>query len=96
MKTINNLREKLFETMEKLESGQIDVAKAKTINEVAQTIINTAKIEHDYLKLIQDNNKHSEKKISIESVFMGKEPIEFTLKQIEENKKKPYKFDGED
>ena len=47
---ISDLRNHLFETIEKLKDGDIDVTKAKTIADVAQVIINSAKVEVDYLK----------------------------------------------
>lgn len=92
MKTITTLRETLFQTMEKLEKKEIDISHAKAINEVAQTIINSARLEHDYLKLLSDNNKHLEKKQPVVSYFINQEPIEVALKAIEESKKQPYKF----
>ena len=44
------LRSMLFETMRGLKDGELDVEKAKAINETAQTIINSAKVEVDYIK----------------------------------------------
>lgn len=95
MKTIYNLRETLFETLKKLEQGEIEIDKAKSINEIAQTIINTGKLEHDYLKLISDNNKNSDKKLPVNSWFINPEPVTETLKKIEEKKGEPYKFTNE-
>jgi hypothetical protein len=50
---IEDLRNHLFETIEMLKDGdeRMDLAKAKVISEVAQTIINSAKAETDYLKI---------------------------------------------
>jgi len=95
MNTIYNLRETLFSTLKKLEEGKIKVEEAKVINEVAQTIINTGKLEHDYLKLISDNNKNNDKKLPVTSWFINPEPVIETLKKIEEKKSEPYKFDNE-
>lgn len=52
MKTkINDLREHLFATLESLrdEEKPMDLARAKTIADVAQTIINSAKVEVDFV-----------------------------------------------
>lgn len=52
MKTkITDLREHLFATLEALrdEDKPMDLARAKAIADVAQTIINTAKVEVDYI-----------------------------------------------
>lgn len=48
---INDLRETLFETLNGIKSGAIDLEKARAINEVSKTIIDTAKVEVDYLKV---------------------------------------------
>ena len=49
---IEDLRDHLFSTLEALQDDDnpMDLNRAKTISEVAQTIINSAKIEVDYLK----------------------------------------------
>jgi len=51
MSDITTLRTTLFETLEKLKSGGIEIDKARAINDVAQTIINTAKTEIDFLRV---------------------------------------------
>lgn len=48
---INDLRETLFDTLNGIKSGAIDLEKARAINEVSKTIIDTAKVEVDYLKV---------------------------------------------
>lgn len=48
---INDLRETLFDTLNGIKSGAIDLDKARAINEVSKTIIDTAKVEVDYLKV---------------------------------------------
>lgn len=47
---LSDLRDHLFETIEKLKDGDLDVTKARTIADVAQVIINSAKVEVDFLK----------------------------------------------
>lgn len=47
---INALRSTLFETLQQLKDGSLDLDRAKAINETAQVIINTAKAEVDYMK----------------------------------------------
>lgn len=49
-RTMSDLHEKLFNTLDGLSDGSIDVEKAKAISEVAQTIINGAKVEVDFIK----------------------------------------------
>lgn len=47
---INALREHLFNALAGLKSGDMDIEKAKAISDVAQTIINTAKVEVEFAK----------------------------------------------
>lgn len=55
MKTkIEDLREHLFATLESLrdEEKPMDLARAKAVSDVAQTIINSAKVEVDFLNAV--------------------------------------------
>jgi hypothetical protein len=49
---LSDLRDHLFETIERLKDGDkaMPLEKAKTIADVAQVIINSAKVEVDFLK----------------------------------------------
>jgi uncharacterized protein with FMN-binding domain len=49
---IQDLRDHLFETIELLKDDdkRMNIEKAKAISEVAQTIINTAKLEVDFIR----------------------------------------------
>jgi hypothetical protein len=49
---IEDLRNHLFETIELLKDGDIDVERAKAIADVAHQINLSAKVEIDYLKLL--------------------------------------------
>lgn len=49
--TGEGLRFELFATLRALREGKLDVERAKAISEVAQTIINSAKVEVDYLRV---------------------------------------------
>lgn len=48
---ITELRSALFDTLRDLKAGKIDLDCAKAINETAQTIINTAKVEVDHMRV---------------------------------------------
>lgn len=50
MNDISTLRESIFETISALKSGSIDVEKAKVIGDLSQVIINSAKVEVDYIR----------------------------------------------
>jgi hypothetical protein len=51
---MSDLRNHLFETLEALkdEEKPMDLERAKAISEVAQVIINSAKVETEFLKVI--------------------------------------------
>lgn len=49
---MEGLRDHLFETIEGLRDGSITTEKAKAICEVSQVIINSAKVELDFIKII--------------------------------------------
>lgn len=51
MSDIDKLRDHLFATLDGIKAGTIDVEKAKAINDVSQTIINTAKAEIDFARV---------------------------------------------
>lgn len=47
---IQDLRDHLFVTIELLKAGEMEIEKAKAIADVAQVIINTAKLEVDFIR----------------------------------------------
>lgn len=49
-KTINDLRDVLFATLQGVKDGSIDLDKARAINELGKTITDTAKVEVEYLR----------------------------------------------
>jgi hypothetical protein len=50
-KTITDLREALFVALDAVKSGTMDLDKARAVNEIAKAIIDTAKVEVDYLRI---------------------------------------------
>lgn len=48
--TITDLRADLFATLRAIKDGSIDIDRAKAINDTAQVIINSAKVEVDYAR----------------------------------------------
>jgi polyhydroxyalkanoate synthesis regulator phasin len=49
-KNIQYLREKLFETLDLVKSGEMNIEQSKMISEISQTIINSAKVEVSYIQ----------------------------------------------
>ena len=56
---IQDLRHHLFETIEMLKDKEMDIATAKAISNVAQVIVNSAKIEVQFIKSTQSTQKNS-------------------------------------
>lgn len=56
MKTVQDLRAALFDTLDELRAGRMTVEQAKAVSEVAQTIINTAKVEVDYCRVTEQRS----------------------------------------
>lgn len=51
MNNIDDLRAHLFDAMKSLKDGTMDVERAKAMAETAQVIINSAKVEVDFLRV---------------------------------------------
>jgi hypothetical protein len=54
---IQDLRNHLFETLEMLKDGDIEIDRAIAIADVSRAIIDTAKVEIQYIKAIESNQK---------------------------------------
>ena len=52
---MTDLRDHLFEVLERLKDGDIDIQTAQTMADVSQVIINSAKIEVDFIKVTGSN-----------------------------------------
>ena len=50
MKTMDDLRSVIFETIDDVRKSKIDATTAKAISELAQNVINSAKAEADYAR----------------------------------------------
>lgn len=52
---IEHLRDHLFEVIEMVKDGDMELDKAKAIADIAQVIINSAKVEVDFIKTVHGN-----------------------------------------
>ena len=55
--SFDSMRDILFDAMIKVKDGKLDVEKAKSISMIGQTIINSVKVEVDFLKLTGSDSK---------------------------------------
>jgi hypothetical protein len=49
-KTIDTLRDHLFDAMTAMKEGKLTIEQAKCISELGQVIVNSAKVEADYVR----------------------------------------------
>ena len=52
--TLRDLRALLFDTIRKVRSGEVDVSKARAVNDLGRTLIDTGKLEVDYMREARD------------------------------------------
>lgn len=50
-RNIDDLRELLFDTIQGVKDGKLDIEKAKVISDLSQVVVNTARAEVEYTKL---------------------------------------------
>ena len=60
---IQNVREDLYEAIQKVKEGTMDYKAAQTIATIAQTIINSVTIELKYNNLLMEKERLAENKI---------------------------------
>jgi hypothetical protein len=53
---ISELREHLFDAIEKLKAGTIDVKQANAVAQLGDVIVQSAKVEVDYIKLVGETH----------------------------------------
>lgn len=54
-KNVTDLRAILFDAIEAVKTGAIDLDKARTINDLSRTIVDSARAENDYAKITGGN-----------------------------------------
>lgn len=54
MTSINTLRQTLFDTLQGIKDGSITLDKARAINEISKTLVDTAKVEVEYLRVTDE------------------------------------------
>jgi hypothetical protein len=55
--TISDLRKHLFDAIEGVRNGSMDVDKGKTISDLAKVVVDSAKVEVDFMKLRGEGGK---------------------------------------
>lgn len=55
--TIEDLRATLFATLAGVKDGTVNLDKARSINEISKTIIDTAKVEVDYIRALEGEGR---------------------------------------
>jgi hypothetical protein len=47
---LNSLRELLFDTLRNVKAGTMDLDRARGVNEIAKTLVDTARVEVDFVR----------------------------------------------
>lgn len=82
MNNLSELRKLLLTSISEIKTGKLDVPKASAMCAMANSVISLTRLEMDYLI-----------RCEFEIPFaQPEEGIESTLREIEENNKKPYTF----
>ena len=55
-KTIEDLRTVLFETIEGVKSGKLDLDRAKMVSDLSQVVVNSAKVEVEFIRTVEGKN----------------------------------------
>lgn len=58
MNNIDTLRESLFATMEAVRNGTMSIEQANAVSDIGQVIINSAKVEVDFVKANNGGKSH--------------------------------------
>jgi TATA-box binding protein (TBP) (component of TFIID and TFIIIB) len=53
-RNINDLREALFDTINAVKTGSMNIEQARAINDLSQSLVATAKVELDYLRITEE------------------------------------------
>jgi hypothetical protein len=56
-RNIDDLRRRLFDAMDGLKDGSLGVDRARAISDMAQVIVNTAKVEVEFLRVTESDDK---------------------------------------
>lgn len=54
-RSISDLREALFDVIAGVRDGSIDIDRARTVNELGKTIVDSAKVEVEFIKATDSN-----------------------------------------
>lgn len=87
MKTYHDIIQQLVDTNDMLIADKISIDKAKQVAQNTQVLINAAKLQLEICKQLKLDTPAF---LSVQSII---EPIDKTLKEIEDKKKKPITFD---
>jgi len=57
--TLQGLRAHLFDAIDRVKAGTITIEQARTISDLSQVVVNTAKVEIDYLRGLEGDHATS-------------------------------------
>jgi len=91
--TLTDVRDEAFKTIQALRAKQIEVKDAQTIKDLLNTVIDTAKVQVEFLKAIPNSAKEKLSKDEIKAIAGTLKDrdaeMDLTMQEIEKNNKKP-------
>ena len=94
--TLVDVRSEALDTIRLLKQGHIDVKQAQTVKGLLDTVIDTAKTQVEFLKAIPNSVKEQMQVNEVKAIAGTLQDrdaeLDLSLKEIEENNKKPYKL----
>lgn len=95
--TLADVRSVAMDTIAKLNSGELDIKTARSVKELLDTVIDTAKTEVEYLKAIPNSIKEQMNEVQIKAIASSLRDkdaeLDISLAEIEKRRKTPYEFD---
>lgn len=68
---LSALRAALFDTLQKVKSGEMEVDKARAVNDIGKTLLDSARVEVSYLKATGQSNSQFLEGTSAEALPPG-------------------------
>ena len=80
--SIDDLRARLFEVIDGVKSGVVSIEQAKVIGEISQVVVNSAKVEVDYLRGTQRESRFIERAEAVDELDEDSPGITATVRHL--------------
>jgi len=94
--TLTDVRAEAFEAIQKLKNKEMDIKTAGEIRNMLNVIIDTAKVQTEFIKALPNNMKEQMNESTVKAIagtLRDKDAeMDQSLLEIQERKQKPYEF----